>query len=1131
MKKETKNPKATLRKVSDNVPDIIYSLNPKGEFISLSPSVKSTMGYRPSELIGKSVFQIIHPGDREKVKETFIKSVKTGDTKVKTIRFRMNTKSGKTKHFEIRRKMVLKNGQMIRNDGIARDITHAVQLEEKLKQYHEDMAQANLDLIAIQEKLEKKNQEMKKLLADLSKNKDELQNIIDVNPYAILMVDNSGTIKVFNKRVIEYFGPPVEKIINSSFDKFIAKIRINFEDTKLFNTLIENLKKKPDTSEHIGLAEIFKRGIRIIKHKKGVISPTCYVMRDKSRKKIGHLWIFVDISFLKHAEEQVHTIVESSPIPTIITRLEDGKIQWANQELADLIGLTTEELIGQVSPDFYYLPEDRKLVVDGLKRDGFLRNFETQIKKADGSVIWMIFSLVITQMNGENVIIGWLYDISERKIAEEALTKERNFVSAVLKTESALVIVLDTQGRIIRFNMASEHISGYTLDEVRGKVFWDFLLLPEEIDRVKEVFNDLKSGKFPNKTENFWVAKNGDQRLISWSNSVLLDDTGSVEYIIGTGTDITEHRHAEEAVANRLKYEEGLAACSKALMKESETEDALLEALMHLNKASNTSSVYILENYVDPKKGLCARLTHQVCPTCKIAPEDSSLPHQFAYSQGLDRWKKLLSQGKPIGGSLEMFPESERTFLESLGALSILIIPLRVEGKWYGLIGFEDNENRREWSEEDIRLLQTAADIVDDYIERKKFQETLRLSEERFRSLVENAKDIIFSMTAKGTITYLSPKFHDLLGYKTLDFIGQSFTKLMHPDDIDKSVKEFQTGLKQGQSERGLEFRMKHQDGSIRWFITNSSNILDENGKIMEVVGVAHDITDMKVVLDNLAQTNETLRETQSQLVQSEKMAALGSLVAGIAHEINTPIGAVSSMYDTLFRALAKLKDTLESKFPKEFEPIPNLKATYDIINDSAKVIKSGTDRVTKIVRRLKSFARLDEAEIKDADINEGLEDTLTLIHHELKQNIEVKKNYGAIPLISCFPGQLNQVFLNLFINGKQAIKGKGIIEISTSVKYNKVHIVVKDNGSGISKQNLTKIFDPGFTTKGRGVGAGLGLSICYQIMQAHRGEIKVESTLGKGTTFTVILPMDLENILENEKKVAKKNDRLRLLK
>jgi signal transduction histidine kinase len=139
---------------------------------------------------------------------------------------------------------------------------------------------------------------------------------------------------------------------------------------------------------------------------------------------------------------------------------------------------------------------------------------------------------------------------------------------------------------------------------------------------------------------------------------------------------------------------------------------------------------------------------------------------------------------------------------------------------------------------------------------------------------------------------------------------------------------------------------------------------------------------------------------------------------------------------------------------------------------------------VINIVRRLKSFARLDEAELKTVDIHEGLEDTLTLIHHEIKHNITVRKNYGNIPPISCFPGQLNQIFLNLLINSKQAIKGKGTIDITTFAKNSKVYIVFKDDGIGIPRENLKKVFDPGFTTKGRGVGAGLGLSICYQIIQ-----------------------------------------------
>ncbi len=163
------------------------------------------------------------------------------------------------------------------------------------------------------------------------------------------------------------------------------------------------------------------------------------------------------------------------------------------------------------------------------------------------------------------------------------------------------------------------------------------------------------------------------------------------------------------------------------------------------------------------------------------------------------------------------------------------------------------------------------------------------------------------------------------------------------------------------------------------------------------------------------------------------------------------------------------------------------------------------------IVKRLRSFARLDEAELKTVDIHEGLEDTLTLLHHDIKHNIQVKRSYGDLPPVSCYPGKLNQVFLNILVNAKQAIKGKGIIEITTYTKQKNVFIEIKDNGEGIDKEHLKKVFDPGFTTKGVGVGTGLGLSICYQIMQDHLGEILVESEVNRGSTFTVVLPMDLD--------------------
>ena len=175
----------------------------------------------------------------------------------------------------------------------------------------------------------------------------------------------------------------------------------------------------------------------------------------------------------------------------------------------------------------------------------------------------------------------------------------------------------------------------------------------------------------------------------------------------------------------------------------------------------------------------------------------------------------------------------------------------------------------------------------------------------------------------------------------------------------------------------------------------------------------------------------------------------------------------------------------------------------------------SGIERVENIIRKLRSFARLDEAELKEIDIHEGLEDTLTIIHHQIKHNIEVRKRYGSVPPITCYPGQLNQVFLNILVNAYQAIEGKGTITIETRQRNNNVEIAISDTGVGISKENLEKIFDPGFTTKGVGVGTGLGLPISYRIVQNHKGDIKVKSTEGVGTTFTILLPMNLRELIE----------------
>ena len=270
---------------------------------------------------------------------------------------------------------------------------------------------------------------------------------------------------------------------------------------------------------------------------------------------------------------------------------------------------------------------------------------------------------------------------------------------------------------------------------------------------------------------------------------------------------------------------------------------------------------------------------------------------------------------------------------------------------------------------------------------------------------------------------------------------------------------------------------------------------------------------------EELKQAHIELKNAQAQLVQAEKMASLGMLVAGVAHEINTPMGAAKSMHDTLMRGVKKIEKTLETDLDKDDERARSFQATFEVIQKSNAVIEEGYRRVNGIVKKLRRFARLDEAELKKADIHEGLDDTLALLSHDMGSTIQIRKNYGRVPPIPCFMDQLNQVFVNVLMNAKQAIQGEGEIAITTFIKNEKVFIEFADSGIGIPEDKIHKIFDPGFTTKGVGVGTGLGLSICYRIIQDHHGEIQVESKIGKGTKITIILPMNLDALLNAKEK------------
>ncbi len=280
-----------------------------------------------------------------------------------------------------------------------------------------------------------------------------------------------------------------------------------------------------------------------------------------------------------------------------------------------------------------------------------------------------------------------------------------------------------------------------------------------------------------------------------------------------------------------------------------------------------------------------------------------------------------------------------------------------------------------------------------------------------------------------------------------------------------------------------------------------------------------------------LNQTLQELKEAQTQLVDSEKMASLGQLTAGVAHEINNPINFVSSNITPLKQDINDLTTIIDkyseltnsTEIEEKLQEIETLKNSldYNYLKEELQIIingiENGAKRTTEIVSGLKNFSRMDESDLQLANINEGINSTLVILKSSL-DNIQLEKKLNPLPKIECYPGKLNQVFMNLINNSIQAIEEnksnitKGIITIETLEKEDSILISIADNGIGMNKDTQKKIFDPFFTTKKVGQGTGLGLSIVYTIIQNHQGKIEVQSNINEGCVFTIILPKKLSH-------------------
>jgi signal transduction histidine kinase len=296
-----------------------------------------------------------------------------------------------------------------------------------------------------------------------------------------------------------------------------------------------------------------------------------------------------------------------------------------------------------------------------------------------------------------------------------------------------------------------------------------------------------------------------------------------------------------------------------------------------------------------------------------------------------------------------------------------------------------------------------------------------------------------------------------------------------------------------------------HQCQASRVWVADDIDLLrdiaEHLGVALQQAEIVRELEHRKQVLEH---TLDELRQAQVHLVQSEKMAVLGQFVAGIAHEVNTPLGAMMSNTETIRNCVDRLQAD---------PPVERRKVLLDSMESLLGINKMAGERIQEIVRNLRNFARLDESDLKEVDVHEGIDSVLLLMRSTLPPEITVSKDYEPrMPRVQCYPGLLNQVFMNLLVNAMHAVENRPKPSIGIKTEYlkdtNAIRTAISDNGIGIPPENLARIFDPGFTTKRGGVGTGLGLALCYKILDKHHGRIHVESTVGAGTTFFVELPV-----------------------
>jgi PAS domain S-box-containing protein len=810
-------------------------------------------------------------------------------------------------------------------------------------------------------------------------------------------------------------------------------------------------------------------------------------IKDEDGKVLQVVHSARDITTQKRAEEKIResenrfqdiTAVTGDWIWEIDT---EGRYTYSSPAIEKILGYSVEETLKMHFYDFYHPDDSEKLKKDSFQILGDMRPFNNFLNRnvhKDGRTVY-IETTGVPLLNDSGRLIGYRgldRDITAQKVAEDSLKENEQYFRSFTDSSQDSVCHLSESGQILNINPAGLAINEYPdALSVAGTLFTEHIV--EGREKMEEAIKEALTGQ---NTAVTCKSETQSGKEIWWDSRLtpITDIDGSIRSILVVSRDITEQKELQDS----LQYVQSM------LMKEHDKLSDLYRnvALSKREWEATMNRVDDIVMLVD-KEGKVKRHNRALEIISGETPDDITGRNweDFLRKHGLSAQRQLNDQ-------MEMFHEPTNRFL-LMSKYPFEDSELKFSGQ---VITLHDTTEIRQMTEE----VEKTNRVIDE--NRKKLQAALEEVSILIQEVTKNTdRDIRFSNP------HLITCYEEKKCGKT-DCVCHGEGPLrcwQTAGTYCGGVVQGAFARKYGNCSECSVFKTATADPSYQ--------IGEQFNNMMHVLEVKNG--ELKAAYDEL-------KSTHSLMLQREKMASIGQLAAGVAHEINNPMSFIKSNIGSLGTYVKKIMDFVQAQseamtalgLPEVEEQLGELRKKIKldfILGDINQLIEEsldGTERVKKIVHNLKSFSRVDEAEYKAADINECMESTLNIVCNELKYKSEVYKEYGELPLTKCYPQQLNQVFMNILINASEAIDDQGEIRIKTWNGNGYVNVSISDTGEGIPEDRLNRIFEPFFTTKPVGKGTGLGLSITYDIIKKHNGELHVESELGKGTIFSIKIPV-----------------------